>query len=445
MSSMNIVYCEKCGLRIPDADVTSGAASSADEGRYICPGCTASKAPSKTSAGVSSRKDSTTVLPPPAKTRVLPTPRESGGGMGAAGIVGGIAAMVLLGVVVFMFSGGKPSLPRKSEPAKPSPPPLPPATPDPLKSSGGDAVLPPGQPGGERKQPEEEDTPRDMIARRELETIKAWGREHGDDPYGYADRLAGFLARNRTARPGQDAARLVAELKVPSRVNAPLAHWALDEGSGTSARDAAGTGAAILKGQIRFVTGRVGSGAVSFAGGREDYVDLGSDPKLNFGAGAPFTLAGWFRTSEPLATLLSFRNSSDESTDLDVAIGHHGASRNPGQLMAIVRQDGGRTNFGNVIGPTVNDGAWHHFALTRNTEGTIRLFLDGAYQGMHTNAESGGAITTDRRSCGLELLWTQAPQPPDATGQGLKGEMDDVRVYNCALTESELRELANMK
>jgi hypothetical protein len=454
---MNIFFCEKCGFRVPDADITSGAASSAGEGRFFCTGCVAAKAPPKAPASVHSRRDSTAVLPPPAKTRVLSArekPRE--GSMGIAGIVGGIAAIVLLGIVIFTFSGGQ-STPRakpepekspsaKSELTKPEPPPPTPMPPDSLQNSAGENTNPTPVPtGGNRKPPEDEDTPRDMIARREFEAVKAWGKENPADVYAYSDRLAGFIAQNRTSRPGREAVQLLAELKIPSRVNSPLAHWKFDEGSGTSARDAAGTNTGTLKGQVRFVAGRVGSGAVAFDGGSEDYVDLGSDPSLNFSAGLPFTIAGWFRTSEAFATLVSFRKSGDESTVLDIAIGHHGGSKAPGRLMALVRQDSGTNRYGNVMGKSANDGAWHHFALTRNKEGTVRLFLDGEFQSMHTNADSGGALTTDLRSCGLEVLWTHGGKSPDATGQGLKGEMDDFRVYNCALMETEIRELLNAK
>mgnify|MGYP000103162468 CR=1 FL=1 len=302
--------------------------------------------------------------------------------------------------------------------------------------------MPPVQ---DRKLPVKEDSPRDLIARRDWDAIQAWRQEHPDDVYSLADRIAGFLLRNRTTRPGEEAVRMLAELRIPSRVNSPLAHWTFDDNSGTSARDSASVGPATLNGRVRFVAGRIGSGAVAFDGGRTDYVDLGSSPALDFGAGAPFTIAGWFRTTKAYATLVSFRNANDDSTALDIVIGNHGAGKAPGRLMAIVRQDGGSKGFGDVIGRTANDGAWHHFALARNGEGTIRLYVDGAFEGMHTAAESGGALTTNLRSCGLEVFWVRTPKSPDDSGQGLKGEMDDLRIYGCALTAKEVAELAGAK
>ena len=42
---MLIAYCETCGFRIPESDLTSGAAKKTDENKYFCAKCAANAAP----------------------------------------------------------------------------------------------------------------------------------------------------------------------------------------------------------------------------------------------------------------------------------------------------------------------------------------------------------------------------------------------------------------
>src|SRR5207247_1596417 len=104
-------------------------------------------------------------------------------------------------------------------------------------------------------------------------------------------------------------------------------------------------------------------GAVSF-NGVDAYVDCGDRPGLNFGVNAPFTVAGWVRTTATDGAIFSQRSSKDESAVLNLTVGFDGNSADPGKLMAMVRQDGaGRSHEARVLGGLVNDGSWHPFAL----------------------------------------------------------------------------------
>src|SRR5262249_57555764 len=50
-------------------------------------------------------------------------------------------------------------------------------------------------------------------------------------------------------------------------------------------------------------------GAALRFNGTSDYVDLGDDARLNFGRGAPFTLAGWVATEADRGAICTFRKA----------------------------------------------------------------------------------------------------------------------------------------
>ena len=445
--AMRICYCERCGVRIPEEDIASGRAASQEAERFLCAKCSPAREPPASTVSGRAHGAPTGHAPASHRTRVSAAQRTKDGGGAAKWVVIGAAVLVSVGVVLFLTVGGnEPAAPRKPAPAPaPRPAPAPAPIPPPGPEAQPETTPPsPALPAPEKKGPAEEESPRDAMARRGLEAVKAYAKEHPDDPWTYGEMLADFLSSYRSTPAGKEAVPLQAELKLASRAGSPLAHWKFDEAEGAPAQDAAGAFPATLKGQTRRVAGRIGSGAVAFGGDPDDYVDLGSGPGLNFAAGAPFTVSCWVKTEATCGTLVSFRNSKDQTTVMDLAVGFDGAAVAPGCLMALVRQDGGKDLYGRVAGAQVNAGTWHHVALTRGRGGVIRLFLDGVLQGSSANQEAGGSITTDLRCCGAERFWVLA-NANTRERQSLAGEVDDLRIYGCALTESELRELMNAK
>src|SRR5262249_37753419 len=126
---------------------------------------------------------------------------------------------------------------------------------------------------------------------------------------------------------------------------------------------------------------------------------------------------------------------------INIAVGYDGAVANAGKLMALVRADGGTNGFARVTGGLINDGNWHHVALTRNTSGSIELFLDGQSQGTTSVTQSDGTIPTNLRDMGCDRRWVQ-----DSYGtpeqQYLNGSLDDMRIYNRVLSAAEVNGLA---
>lgn len=86
-------------------------------------------------------------------------------------------------------------------------------------------------------------------------------------------------------------------------------------------------------------------------------------------------------------------------------------------------------------GANVNDGQWHHFVGTSDAASNVHtLWIDGvnmASQGLT------GSITSDPN---LPLMVGENPQ---ANGREWNGEIDDVAIWNRALSESEILQIFN--
>jgi concanavalin A-like lectin/glucanase superfamily protein/F5/8 type C domain-containing protein len=187
--------------------------------------------------------------------------------------------------------------------------------------------------------------------------------------------------------------------------------WRFDEASGTVAHDASDRGNnGVLEGGPTWVTGKI-DGALRFDG-QDDYVEVGS---VGISGTDRRTLAGWARASTteiPKETgVFGFiPDGSTDGTYFDVEVDDAGNY--------VVNVQGLVTIFGTV------DTQWHHFAITYDgTEG--RWYLDGQF----IDSMVGETGTIDQVRIGARL----------SNSKYFPGLIDDVRIYNRALTEAEIR------
>jgi hypothetical protein len=205
--------------------------------------------------------------------------------------------------------------------------------------------------------------------------------------------------------------------------------WHLNEISGTSVKDST-TNNNIGTSQNGVTLGALGEidGAENFDG-IVGWTNLGTSSSLNIGTSAPFTIEGWFKTTESYGTIVSFRHDTNDGADIDICVGYDGAVSSAGKLMGLARQDSGSSGYARITGPTVNDGNWHYFVLTRNAGNIIELFCDGVSQGTSSGSESGGAITTNLRALASERRWVQVGYG-NADQRYLTGTIDEIHISN---------------
>jgi hypothetical protein len=94
---------------------------------------------------------------------------------------------------------------------------------------------------------------------------------------------------------------------------------------------------------------------------------------------------------------------------------------------------------------TVLDGDWHHVAMTRDANWTIRVYLDGAVQPVtpHTLARAEADATTDA-TCAAGPAFGESVSIGGDPGhrEYFDGSIDDVRIYSGVLTNDEIAMLA---
>ncbi|GJL61396.1 MAG: hypothetical protein NPIRA04_00500 [Nitrospirales bacterium] len=208
-----------------------------------------------------------------------------------------------------------------------------------------------------------------------------------------------------------------------------VGHWTFDESSGTQASDDSGNAhhGTLLNGPS-WTTGKI-SGALDFDG-NDDYVLIGdpADGSLDMGAGQDFTLAAWIKTSDRTP------NAGDSLRIISKQVSggrfYTLRERTDGTVGFEVRTDGG--NYaGQLSTSTIDDGQWHHVAGTRNGS-TLTIYVDGVAEG-----STSGPTDSLANSAPLYIGHYQPGQ-----GQNFHGAIDDVRIYQQALTASEIATLA---
>jgi len=210
-----------------------------------------------------------------------------------------------------------------------------------------------------------------------------------------------------------------------------ISRWKLDETAGTVVADAVGGHDALAEGQPAWkpLLGNIG-GCLKFDGVDDRVVTVGYQA---LPGSAARSCTAWVQCDTVGATVMPL-----------VAWGEHPA---PGKrwrwyidTSGVVGLATGGTG-GKVLGTTyLCDGRWHHLAVTatdRNGDGTltvneIRLYVDGMEE--IYSLQGDAPVQT-----GTALDLTMGCYPP--VGQYFKGLLDDVRLYDQALSGKEVFQL----
>jgi hypothetical protein len=206
-----------------------------------------------------------------------------------------------------------------------------------------------------------------------------------------------------------------------------VAYWSLDEGTGTVATDVSGNGHTGTISGATWTAGQAGN-ALSFDG-VNDYVSVADRDSLSphTGANGEMTVAAWLYiaalpTGNTNLIAKGTSNNWEYSLYLDTS----------GWAGFTVWQLNG-ADYGQNPGGSVSPNAWHHVAATFKKGQFIRVYIDGV-QAAETTTFSG-----DTANGSSPLYFARR-----GDGQYFKGTLDEIRLYNRALTASEVQALAGM-
>lgn len=234
----------------------------------------------------------------------------------------------------------------------------------------------------------------------------------------------------------------------PATENRIVGHWKFNEGSGTIANDSSGNNNKGIFGYTAnvdettpppaaptFDAGWIPSEApnnygLKFTNG--GYVQIKTDP--NFAEGDlnniewRITISAWMKADDYLRANGEFANRR---------ILQKGANDNQFRLLA----EWGNlvfhlANVGRLETPLPTTGSWHHIAGVYDGS-TMKMYVDGWLAG--SIAASGKiGITTDPLFLGTKS------NTVTVAGDYFKGMLEDLRIYNYPLTETEIQTLSRM-
>jgi len=208
-----------------------------------------------------------------------------------------------------------------------------------------------------------------------------------------------------------------------------LAWWKLDEGTGVTVLDSSdyGNGGTLANGP-QWVPGNDG-GALYFDG-TDDYVDLGTPGELHLSDN--YTYTAWFKVGTNIngdsgvQYLLCIGSRSDLLFGVEDGVGINGD-------LSLHYYDTAASFHAVGVGQTVwSSDEWHMVAGTKDSATGHKIYLDGELKNSDTNTNNDNHATDRMISLGARA-WTGH--------QYFNGTIDDVRIYNRALTLEEIREV----
>jgi len=202
-----------------------------------------------------------------------------------------------------------------------------------------------------------------------------------------------------------------------------VAHWKLNETSGSTAVDSSGSGYnGIVAGASWNPAGGILGGALEFDGDT-DYVwssyrgITGSNPR---------TCAAWIKTDRPSGEIMTWGDRNTDAGRWVVRLDETG----------VLRLD---TGGGYIVGTTVlTDDLWHHIAVASDgsTTDNIVLYVDGRIE------TTGGVVSQSINTQPSATTKLGVFQLPFMEGGYFDGLIDDARIYDRVLTAKEIWNLA---
>ena len=225
-----------------------------------------------------------------------------------------------------------------------------------------------------------------------------------------------------------------ATINPPNLQGGLVSHWTFDGPtiSGTTVKDVSGSGNnGTMVNSPTPVAGVLGQ-ALSF-NGTSQYVTT-MQPEGFPGA---VSLTAWFKTTTSYtgtswATLVG--SASGAANNLEIAIGNAGSGigADNGAFVFAGSSSYAWANYGVTA---VNDGKWHLLVGERNSSGNMLISVDGGAFVVGSN---------NTQPVSNDVFYVGAKNNSGTTMQYFNGSIDDVRIYNRALSAAEVKQLYNL-
>ncbi len=200
-----------------------------------------------------------------------------------------------------------------------------------------------------------------------------------------------------------------------------VGHWSAD---GNALDDLGNDGSVV--GSVAYGAGKVGQAFV-FDGG-SGRIEVADSAAYAFGTG-DFSIAYWVNF-----TSIGFASTGMISKDTYAGGGSYEGwlLNHDGSVGLLTRNEPGVSTSARTSPGDFALGQWYHFGAVRQS-GVLRLYVDGNLKASATEASA-----TDLTNDALLRFGSLSP----ASLQSMNGSLDEIRLYDSALTESEVQALA---
>jgi hypothetical protein len=229
-----------------------------------------------------------------------------------------------------------------------------------------------------------------------------------------------------------------------SPVGSQVGYWKFDEGYGDTAYDSspqgndgdlAGSGTTCpLAGDNAcgdWTTGGKFGNAYEFSivGSTFDYIDLGNDSSLL--PENEISISGWIKTNYSYNTnyhAIAGNYTSGSDNGYIVALGTTSVCNNS-LVWYVDTSDANGANL--CASTTINDNNWHHFTVTYKNGSGEKIYVDGKLE--NSNTTPSGTIVNSNNTVYLGAYGDLI------VSSGLDGKLDEVKIYNVALTPDQVK------
>lgn len=209
-----------------------------------------------------------------------------------------------------------------------------------------------------------------------------------------------------------------------------IGHWTFDEAAGaTSAVDSTGGTDGLILGTVTSGVSGVFGNAYEFYG--SGYVDMGNASFIPAITGGSVSLSCWVKaldngTGRNVAVFLGNDTVSDRYIDLGIE-----------NVDLVYGRDRGPDSFPEIkSGNAYNDGQWHHVVFVIDASVGHMLYVDGGLAAGDTTVLD---LTTGINNFEIGRLGRSSPT------DYFRGAIDDVRIYDEALTPGQIQAIYNPK
>jgi hypothetical protein len=219
--------------------------------------------------------------------------------------------------------------------------------------------------------------------------------------------------------------------------NGLVGFWSFDgkDMSGTTALDRSGQGnnGTLTNGPTP-TEGKIGQG-MSFDGSN-DYVDVGNNSALEIDV--PVTISGWIKVN---AMPTGGNNNALIATDLQASnysgmVVYLGEDRSIGVGYGDGGVPGPASRRNKDTSPIISIGSWHHIVGVIEGATEMLIYVDGVdIGGIYSGTGDAISYTASNAQIGAAGAWSSLY---------FNGLIDDVRIYNRALTFDEIKRLYNL-